>query len=99
MIELEELGFDMPGEIAVTGMDGTDEANGYITTAKILADKSGEEAANIVANLLLRGKKPAKLGINSAQHNLQISCRCTNMQNALDLLREAKRHDLFRRTI
>ena len=28
MIKLSELGFDMPGEIAVTGMDGTDEANG-----------------------------------------------------------------------
>ena len=37
MIKLSELGFDMPGEIAVTGMDGTDEANGYITTAKILS--------------------------------------------------------------
>lgn len=34
MIKLSELGFDMPGEIAVTGMDGTDEANGYITTAR-----------------------------------------------------------------
>ena len=45
MIKLSELGFDMPGEIAVTGMDG-------------------------------------------------ISCRCTNMQNALDLLPK-QRHDLF----
>lgn len=94
MIKLSELGFDMPGEIAVTGMDGTDEANGYITTAKILADKSGEEAANIVANLLLRGKKPAKLGIIPPNIIYGISCRCTNMQNALDLLPK-QRHDLF----
>lgn len=94
MIKLSELGFDMPGEIAVTGMDGTDEANGYITTAKILADKSGEEAANIVANLLLRDKKPAKLGIIPPNIIYGISCRCTNTQNALDILPK-QRHDLF----
>ena len=68
---------------------------------KELADLKAKEldicllyTSNIVVNLLLRGKKPAKLGITPPNIIYGISCRCTNMQNALDILPK-QRHDLF----
>ena len=94
MIKLAELGFDIPGEIAVTGMDGIDEASGYITTAKILGDSAGKEAGRIVVDLLKKDKRPAKLGIIPPNIIYGTSCRCHDSDTNADLSPK-QRHELF----
>lgn len=94
MSKLSDMGFDMPGEIAVTGMDGLEEAGGYITTAKILAEGAGKKAAEIVIDYLKHGKKPDKLGVIPPNIIYGISCRCkqTDRDNILSV---KQRHEVF----
>ena len=92
--KLNELGFNMPGDIAITGMDGLEEAGGYITTAKILAEGAGRKAGEIATDLLKNGKKPPVLSIipPNIMYGMSCGCKTADETNALSVI---QRHEVF----
>lgn len=90
--KLTELGYEIPNDIIVTGMDGIEEANGYITTARIFSEKTGEVAADVAAQILLEGKEPTDTVIIPPVIELGASCGCRPDTVGIS---SQKRHELF----
>lgn len=73
-----ELGYNVPRDIIVTGVDGIDEAMNYvpsITTAKINVKEASQRVAEIVS-LILAGKPAPKLEKIKAERLYSQSCGC-----------------------
>lgn len=92
IIRLEELGYKIPNDVAVSGMDGIDEASGYITTARIFSETTGKMAADIAKQILIDGKAPDPVTFVPPIIEYGASCGCNADAVALSA---KKRHDLF----
>ncbi len=93
MIKLLEMGYEIPAQIKVTGLDGIDEANGFITTAKLYEETTGKMAADIVCDFLKNGKKPQKLAIVPPYISYGFSCACRVQKHNAHSVK--LRHNMF----
>ncbi len=90
--KLAELGFRVPDDVCVSGMDGIDEAIGYITTAQIFSSKTGEMAGQLAHTLLVDKTPVDKLTIVPPDILFGNSCGCVKYDG---IVSPHKRHDLF----
>lgn len=89
---LTELNYKIPQDIIVTGMDGIDEASGYITTAVIFSELTGKITADLAADILINGKTPPEMTIVPTDIDLGASCGCIKDDVGTSAM---KRHELF----
>lgn len=90
--ELAERNIRVPKDIMVTGMDGIDETSGFITTARLFSEKTGETVGRIINEYINCNKKPDVLTIVSPDIDYGLSCGCSKKA---DCFNEKKRHELF----
>lgn len=91
MIRLSELGYKVPEDICISGMDGIAEAEGFVTTAKIFSAETGVLAARMV-NDILSGKKQNTDVIEPINIIYGESCGCVEENKSINF---SKRHALF----
>ncbi len=91
MMQLDDMGYKVPRDVCVSGMDGIDEAEGYITTARIMSHETGWLAGKLITSILDKNRKTPKITIEPPDLMLGTSCGC----NSTSELSPRKRHSLF----
>lgn len=84
--KLNELGFNVPGDIAVSGLDGIKEASVHtptITTGRLNVGKVGEEVVRIFKELFNGGKPSQRTEIDPQMDYAQ-SCGCRDISGSYD---------------
>lgn len=84
--KLNSLGFNVPGDIAVSGLDGIKEASVHtptITTGRLNTDKVGEEVVRIFKELFDGGEPPKRTEIEPQMDYAQ-SCGCREISGSYD---------------
>lgn len=84
--KLNELGFNVPGDIAVSGLDGIKEASVHtptITTGRLNVEKVGEEIVRIFKEIF-DGGNPSKMTEIDPQMDYAQSCGCSEISGSYD---------------
>ncbi len=90
--KLAELNYRVPDDICVCGMDGSDEAINFITTARIFSEKTGEMAGQLVHKLIVEKESIDEVTFVPPDILFANSCGCNN---STENVSPKKRHDLF----
>ena len=84
--KLNSLGFNVPGDIAVSGLDGIKEASVHtpsITTGRLNMEKVGEEVVRIFKEIFDGGKPQKRTEIEPHMDYAQ-SCGCREISSSYD---------------
>lgn len=88
---LSQHGYEVPRDVLVSGMDGIDEAEDYVTTAHLLGKDTGELTASVAVKIL-NGEKVEKTVIVPPLIRFGYSCGCS--PDSMNISIE-KRHRLY----
>ncbi len=91
MMQLDDMGYKVPRDVCVSGMDGLDEAEGYITTTRIMSHETGWLTGKLITDILDKNKTVDKVTIEPPDVMLGTSCGCRETSE----LSPKKRHSLF----
>ncbi len=91
MMQLDDMGYKVPRDVCISGMDGIDEAEGYITTTRIMSHETGWLTGKLITSILDKNTETPKITIEPPEVMLGNSCGC----NSSTELSPQKRHSLF----